>query len=75
MTNGNELKMTGNIEAGLTDVSEQERLIWKSAVQARAHLSIPVLPWVGVLLPQGKQICFLGVRNRRRLEVDFNLGT
>lgn len=53
---GNELKMTGNIEAGLTDMSEQERLIWKSAVQARAHLSIPHLPWVGVLLPQGKHL-------------------
>lgn len=38
-------------------------------------LSLRETSQVEVLLLQGKRNCFLGVRNKKRLEVDFNLGT
>ena len=45
------------------------------AVGARADVSVPNPPQVDLLRPQGEQNCFLAVRNRKRFEMDFNLGT
>lgn len=67
--------MLRNTQAVLAHAARPERMIWKSAVQARTDFSGLRSSQGEVLLPQGKQNCFLGVRNKKRLEVDFNLGT
>lgn len=42
---------------------------------SQSRLLSPGSSQIEVLLPQRKRNCFLGVRNKKRLEVDFNLGT
>lgn len=52
------LKMVRNTDVGAADVSGLQRLIWKSDVQARADFSVPHLPLVEFLRPQGERNCF-----------------
>jgi hypothetical protein len=49
-----------------------ETLIWKSSSEQAFQMQIFL--YREVLSPQGKQNCFPEVRNKKRLEVDFNLG-